>query len=796
MEQRAGETGLAPLDWGKGRVRIEFAYRGEVRRFELAGSFFRLGGDPRCECHIPNIPLPVAAYVQIASGYLVVLEMNDLPTAKPADPLFVLEGGTVWLQPNARLTLLNIDSSPQEPEHFSWESFDLDDIKVFPNTLVVRSGMIGTGSEPNHFRLVNPLSILGTAPGCHLKIANRNISKFQAVVFRGEAQGQPPRVVDLFAEQTTLIDQKPANGQTLDVGSELTIGGLRLESVRFLYNASRPDQLIEINHSFLTLPLRSPKPPPSSSAPSPTNTRIDSGAIQKAKSPTIATPNRVKSASTHAPKSTAIGFDPPAAQKPSIHFQILTSNNSLTSTPITPSATSTPSISSPPTAPATIPSPQEKANGSIEALEAIQQNLLEQLKSLTQRLEGLEVAIEHLPTAFQENSDQLMQAVNRLCESVSTRADTSSSPTSAASPSAASPVVTPTPTVGTSAPVAKQQSPSPTQSTPIGVAKPTRTSPSPTQAPSLTTNAVASAPSASSATTSQLPTSAREAIGLKLGSPKQAPLTEKKASPPANTNSKNKKKQERRGPDRPKDPTQTGNNNTPDSAIETSDKPAQSNLLHRLHSIRAYLTSLTSKFSRKVKDTETVKDSEATEASAQKSSSLPMPSLTLPQKRKAEKDFVGESVLVSSNLTTSKRSRLQTDPNSAEILASHESKEETQVLGSLMGLRYRDAHASFLRWGIISVVFLITLVGGGPLVWYQIPQGWRELIWQKISFTQPDSLSTPTSEPSTNPDSPPTAKPPASAATTPTPTEPPPAIENPAVIEPAPVNELSTKESP
>ena len=159
-----------------------------------------------------------------------------------------------------------------------------------------------------------------------------------------------------------------------------------------------------------------------------------------------------------------------------------------------------------------------------------------------------------------------------------------------------------------------------------------------------------------------------------------------------------------------------------------------------------------------------------------------MPSLTLPQKRKAEKDFVGESVLVSSNLTTSKRSRLQTDPNSAEILASHESKEETQVLGSLMGLRYRDAHASFLRWSIITVVFLVTLLAGGPLVWYRIPQGWRELIWQKISFT--------------NPDSPPAVKRPAPATTIPTPAQNPPAIENPAVIEPAPVNELSTKESP
>jgi hypothetical protein len=158
------------------------------------------------------------------------------------------------------LTLLDIDSSPQEPERFSWESFDLEDIKVFPNTLVVRSGMVGTGSEPNHFRLVNPLSILGTAPGCHLRIANRNVSKFQAVVFRGEAQGQPPRVVDLFAGQTTLIDQKPASGQSLDVGSELTIGGLRLESVRFLYNASRPDQLIET--TVLPSWANAPRQPP------------------------------------------------------------------------------------------------------------------------------------------------------------------------------------------------------------------------------------------------------------------------------------------------------------------------------------------------------------------------------------------------------------------------------------------------------------------------------------------------------------------------------------------------------
>jgi len=781
LEKKAGVTGLAPLDWGTGQVRIEFAFRGEVRRFEITGSFFRLGGDPRCECQIPNMPQSVAAYVQIAQGYLVVLEMNDLSSAHPADPLFVLAGGTVWLQPNARLTLLEIDSSPQVPEQFSWESFDLDDIKVVPNTLVVRSGMIGTGSEPNHFRLINPLSIMGTAPGCHLRIANRNVSKFQAVVFRGEAQGQPPRVVDLFAEQTTFIDGMPAKGQSLDVGSELTVGGLRFESVRFLCNASRPDQLIEINHSFRTPPLRSPNQP---SAPAPATSRIDTVKSKPETSTKTGIANPSKSASTHATKATAIGFDPPATQKPSIHFQILTSNDSLTSTSITPSGSTSPAISGPPSIPATIPSPPEKTNGSIEALEAIQQNLSEQLKSLTQRLEGIEEAIEHLPTAFQENSDQLMQAVNRLCESVSTRSATSNSPTTAASPIFSSPVVTPSTTAGTSVAVAKQQTPAPTQTAPSVVSKPTHTAPSPTLAPSLHPPILASAPSAASvpvatsAPNSQLPT-AREATGLKLGAPKQAPATDKNSSAPANTNSKNKKKPERGGPVRTKaDPPKTGNANTADSASETSDMSPQSNLFHRVKSIGAYVTS---KLSRNGKD------ADGTEAPAATASSIPLPPLTLPQKRKAEKDFVGESVLVNSNLTTSKRSRLQTDPNSAEILASHESKEETQVLGSLMGLRYRDAHASFLRWSLFGIVFLVILLVGGPLVWYRIPQGWRELIWQKISFTQPDSTDSTTTlstEPSTNPGSSTPAKPPASTTTSPTPAETP------------TLNELSTKESP
>jgi hypothetical protein len=69
-------------------------------------------------------------------------------------------------------------------------------------------------------------------------------------------------------------------------------------------------------------------------------------------------------------------------------------------------------------------------------------------------------------------------------------------------------------------------------------------------------------------------------------------------------------------------------------------------------------------------------------------------------------------------------------------LASNESKEETQVLGSLVGLRYRDARKTYLRWLLFSgIIAALTLIGG-PFVWNQIPDGWRELIWQKVTFSE------------------------------------------------------------
>jgi len=101
----------------------------------------------------------------------------------------------------------------------------------------------------------------------------------------------------------------------------------------------------------------------------------------------------------------------------------------------------------------------------------------------------------------------------------------------------------------------------------------------------------------------------------------------------------------------------------------------------------------------------------------------------------AERDEQNESIDLASQ-STAKRTRLRQIDNDAELLASNESQEETQVLGSLVGLRYRDARKTYLRWLLFSgIIAALTLIGG-PFVWQQIPDGWRELIWQKVTFSE------------------------------------------------------------
>jgi TolA-binding protein len=101
----------------------------------------------------------------------------------------------------------------------------------------------------------------------------------------------------------------------------------------------------------------------------------------------------------------------------------------------------------------------------------------------------------------------------------------------------------------------------------------------------------------------------------------------------------------------------------------------------------------------------------------------------------AERNEQSESIDLASQ-STSKRTRLRQIDNDSELLASNESQGETHVLGSLVGLRYRDARKTYLRWLLFSGIIAALSLIGGPFVWQQIPDGWRELIWQKVTFSE------------------------------------------------------------
>ena len=107
----------------------------------------------------------------------------------------------------------------------------------------------------------------------------------------------------------------------------------------------------------------------------------------------------------------------------------------------------------------------------------------------------------------------------------------------------------------------------------------------------------------------------------------------------------------------------------------------------------------------------------------------------------------GESKLrtLDESLGVPSASNKHLDPDSPELLASSDSPEETLVLGSLMELRQRKASARVMQVTLLTAVFVAVVGIAVPIVWYQIPEGWRELIWRlgaKETVVEPDREST------------------------------------------------------
>ena len=608
MEEPRKETSWLPLEWGGAKVRLECVFLGKTQHFELDGPFARIGCDPRCEISIPGLPAAVCVYVQVCKNYVAVLELVESTPMSLCDPVIATQGGTVWLQPNARITVQSVRPVESQTETFSWENFNVDDIRVFPNTLVARAGFLNSATNSSHFRIQSALSILGTSEACHLKSKHKQISKFQAILFRGETQGDPCRVVDLFGEHPTLVDNQPAHGQVLEVGSQIQIGTLSFEAARFLYNASRPNHIVEVRSQFKTLPFPNKTATVATSQVSPSKVDSNQTVALNQPPPTSAGLPDLQAMKDRLVR--AIGFDSAASRKPSVHFP-----TNQSSTPAGPAL-------------------EEDLNRVVKS----QEQLCNRFEELTERLEGMSRSIESLPEIIDRQSQQLVEAIESLRDLVA-------QPPSNNAPKQA---------VSTHEIPAKNDEP-------------------------LKSNPLASKPKNKPGSKPQKPSNGSPSNGsLSNGSLSNGSLSNG-ASPTKNT-----------GP------------------IYRSGQ----------------------KLSEKSVDP---KPSWVQRATNQLAEWIPYTA----QRRRvtAKRDEQSESIDLASQ-STSKRTRLRQIDHDSELLASNESKEETQVLGSLVGLRYRDARKTYLRWLLFSgIIAALTLIGG-PFVWNQIPDGWRELIWQKVTFSE------------------------------------------------------------
>jgi hypothetical protein len=499
-----------------------------------------------------------------------------------------------------------------QTETFSWENFNVDDIRVFPNTLVARAGFVNSATNSSHFRIQSGLSILGTSAACHLQSKHKQISKFQAILFRGETQGDPCRVVDLFGEHPTLVDNQPAVGQVLEVGSQIQIGTLSFEAARFLYNASRPNNIVEVRSPFKTLPFpnKTATLAPSQVAPSQV-TPNQPVAPYKSPSPSAGLPD------LQAMKDRlvrAIGFDSAASRNPTIHFP-----------------TNQPSTT-------TGAAPKEDLDRVVKS----QEQLCDRFEELSERLEGMSRSIESLPEIIDRQSQQLVEAIESLRDLVA-QPPNKTAPKQAVS----------------------------TLEIPAKIAEP------------LKTNPLASEPKNKPGTKPQTPSNAPRSNGSRSNG----------ESPTKNTGPKYRSSQK---------PSEKSVDPKPRPVTRSNPSPAS-------------------------------KPSWLQRAANQLAGWVPYTA----QRRRvtAERDEQNESIDLASQ-STAKRTRLRQIDNDAELLASNESQEETQVLGSLVGLRYRDARKTYLRWLLFSGIFAALTLIGGPFVWQQIPVGWRELIWQKVTFSE------------------------------------------------------------
>lgn len=688
---------MPPLDWITGQVHVELAHEGRVRSFRFQGPFARIGEHERCEIRVPGIGAPVVAYVQVGEGYLAVLDLSETFPVARCEVQYVLPGGSVWLQPNARLTLESIQHDAPTSDAFSWESFELEDLRVLPNTLVLETGIAKAESKENLFRLTTVLSVLGTDPACQLQLKHRTIAKFQCVIFRGEHLGKPVRVVDLLAASPTLVDDKSANGSVLDVGGRLQCGKMILSARRVLTES--------------LLPISVSTPPVIGTSPGSQGAPVVPGSTANPTKQCL-NPATGKVDSLAPSESGPTQLPAPVGRNMALSP---VENNASTSAPKT--GTLIADVGQ-----VLVP----RLNPWEERLERNQEAMLASLQAISSRMESIEksvttantdprlaVAISELERAFGmvlEKINTLETGLQQVSDEVRREMGVLDQKSAAAIESLqennASQLALLRATVH-----GLLENYSQAKSAADAVAgKVDRL----VDVVERTSNRIADHDALGIETSltgdGDRPRRGAESTSSKGGENTKKPKPgwvsderELSANPAEVMRGGNVRPQKASSTQKYTGPTKPAILNNP-----PSNSPAQG------QSQSDFMKGLIGKAG---EITPSVLPN-SSEVSSRTPNSLP------PHGEESKSIKVGEALEVTS------ASNKHLDPDSPELLASSDSPEETLVLGSLMELRQRKASAKVVKVAILAGVFVAVVGIAVPIVWYQIPEGWRELIWR------------------------------------------------------------------
>jgi pSer/pThr/pTyr-binding forkhead associated (FHA) protein len=241
--------------------------RGEVlARWSLAQPYAVIGRDPRCDVAVMDESVSRRhAYLQILAGGVFVVDL-DSRTGLTLDGERALGG---WLPPGGILGLGSYRLRLEAPgEGLPGGEGPGESRKARPSPLAERleagsaDGLVPSleippstsGSGRLWFRVRRMLTLVGSHPGCRLRLQDEAVSRHHAALLRLE---DSLWVVDLLSREGLKVEGEPVRWAALEEGNSLHVGRHRMIA---RWSASRGSPAPESVDERLVMPVTSELP--------------------------------------------------------------------------------------------------------------------------------------------------------------------------------------------------------------------------------------------------------------------------------------------------------------------------------------------------------------------------------------------------------------------------------------------------------------------------------------------------------------------------------------------------------